>query len=130
MTVGGMRTPSRKAGEIPRVSIRLNLNVRLSTLTRDGTVEPVSRDQILRHERGQGIFIFPYSADHEKDWQPYSVDPYSAESADPILIHRHASQGPLFVMTLMWVPSTYFGPRLPKMTPVKTYRMVDPKQLD
>ena len=26
-----------------------------SKLTRDGTAEPVSRDQILRRERGQGI---------------------------------------------------------------------------
>ena len=26
---------------------------------RDGTAETVSRDQILRHERGQGILIFP-----------------------------------------------------------------------
>ena len=32
----------------------------MSRLTRDGTAEPVSRDQILRRERGQGnIFIFP-----------------------------------------------------------------------
>ena len=35
----------------------------MSTLTRDGTAEPVSRDQILNHEQ---------------DWQPYPVDPYSA----------------------------------------------------
>ena len=32
----------------------------MSRLTRDGTAEPVSRDQILRHVRGQdSIFIFP-----------------------------------------------------------------------
>ena len=32
----------------------------MSRLTRDGTAEPVSGDQILRHERGQGkILIFP-----------------------------------------------------------------------
>ena len=42
-------------------------------LTRDGTTEPVSRDQILRRERGQGNS----SADHEQDWQPYPVDTYS-----------------------------------------------------
>ena len=30
-----------------------------SRLTRDGTAEPVSRDQILRHTRGQGNIIFP-----------------------------------------------------------------------
>ena len=45
---------------------------------RDGTAEPVSRDQILRHARGQGNIHFPCSADHEQDWQPYPVDPYSA----------------------------------------------------
>ena len=31
----------------------------MSRLTRDGTAEPVSRDQILRHARGQGNFISP-----------------------------------------------------------------------
>ena len=35
-------------------------SMEMSRLTRDGTAEPVSRDQIiLRHARGQGIFIFP-----------------------------------------------------------------------
>ena len=50
----------------------------MSRLTRDGTVEPVSRDQILRHARGQGNIHFPCSADHDQDWQPYPVDPYFA----------------------------------------------------
>ena len=49
---------------------------------RDGTAEPVSRDQILRHARGQGNVHFPYSADHEQDWQPYPVDPYSTTIRD------------------------------------------------
>ena len=31
----------------------------MSRLTRDGTAEPVSRDQILRRERGQGNINFP-----------------------------------------------------------------------
>ena len=31
----------------------------MSRLTRDGTAEPVSRGQILRHARGQGNIIFP-----------------------------------------------------------------------
>ena len=44
----------------------------------DGTAGPVSRDQTLRHVRGQGNIHFPCSADHEQDWQPYPVDPYSA----------------------------------------------------
>ena len=48
----------------------------MSRLTRDGTAEPVSRDQILGRERGQGNVNFPCSADHEQDWQPYPVDPF------------------------------------------------------
>ena len=50
----------------------------MSRLTRDGTAEHVSRDQILRHTRGQGNVHFPCSADHEQGWQPYPVDPYFA----------------------------------------------------
>ena len=46
----------------------------MSKLTRDGTAEPVSRDQILRRKRGQRIIHFPCSAaDHEQDWQPCPV---------------------------------------------------------
>ena len=48
----------------------------MSRLTRDGTAESVSRDQILRYERGHGNIHFPFSADYEQDWQPYPVDPY------------------------------------------------------
>ena len=54
----------------------------MSRLTRDGTVEPASRDQILRRERGQGNIDFPCSADHEQDWQHYPVDPYSCYMCD------------------------------------------------
>ena len=49
----------------------------MSRLIRDGAAEPVSRDEILRHERGQGMKHFLCSADHEQDWQPHPVDPYS-----------------------------------------------------
>ena len=59
----------------------------MSRLTRDGTAEPVSRDQILRHARGQGNVHFPCSADHEQDWQPYPVDPYSAICDDHTYIY-------------------------------------------
>ena len=59
----------------------------MSRLTRDGTAEPVSRDQILRHERGQGNIHFPCSAYHEQDWQPYPVDPYSCYMCDHTYIH-------------------------------------------
>ena len=61
----------------------------ISRLTRDETAEPVSRDQILRHARGQGNINFPCSADHEQDWQPYPVDPYSAICDDHTYIHTY-----------------------------------------
>ena len=61
----------------------------MSRLTRDGTAEPVSRDQILRHARGQGNVHFPCSADHEQDWQPCPVDPYSAICDDHTYIHTY-----------------------------------------
>ena len=45
----------------PVISTRFSLSMKMSRLTRDGTAEPVSRDQILRRERGQDreIFVFP-----------------------------------------------------------------------
>ena len=63
----------------------------MSGLTRDGTAELVSRDQILRHAREQGNVYFPCSADHEQDWQPY-----------PRLIHTL-----LYVMTIHTYINTY-----------------------
>ena len=64
----------------------------MSRLTRDETAEPVSRDQILISERGQGKVYFPCSADHdEQDWQPY-----------PRLIHTL-----LYVMTMHTYIHTY-----------------------
>ena len=63
--------------------------VERNRLTRDGKAEPVSRDQILRHAQGQGNVPFPCSADHEQDWQPYPVDPYSAICDNHTLIHTY-----------------------------------------
>ena len=59
----------------------------MSRLTRDGTAETVTRDQILRRERGQRNIHFPCAADHEQDWQPYPVDPSPAICHDHIYIH-------------------------------------------
>ena len=44
---------------------------------RDGMVEPVSRDQILRRERKKKKEETknPCSAHHEQDWQPYRLIP-------------------------------------------------------
>ena len=67
----------------------------MSRLTRDGTAEPVSRDQVLRHARGQRNIHFPCSADHEQDWQPYPVDPYSAICYDHTYIQGGVGTGVL-----------------------------------
>ena len=40
------------------MSTRFHLSMEMSRLTRNGTAEPVSRDQILRRERGQVIIHF------------------------------------------------------------------------
>ena len=62
----------------------------MSRLTPGGTAEPVSRDQVLRRERGQGNIHFPCSADDKQDWQPYPVDPYSCYMCDHTYIHYYS----------------------------------------
>ena len=76
----------------------------MSRLTRDGTAEPVSRNQILRHARGQGPINFPCSADHEQDWQPYPVGPYSA-ICDDHTTYRHTC----ILLPVVWCVTTYFN---------------------
>ena len=71
---------------IAKYSTRFSLSIEMSRLTRDGTAEPVSRAQILRRKRGQGIINFPCSVDHEQDWQPYPVGP-SLAICDDYCIH-------------------------------------------
>ena len=58
---------SAELGRNPVNKTRFGLSTEMSRLTRGGTAEPVSRDQILRRERGQGNVHFPCSADHEQD---------------------------------------------------------------
>ena len=41
---------------------------------------------------GTGEYYFPCSADHEQDWQPYPVDPYSAICDDHTYIHTYIVQ--------------------------------------
>ena len=79
----GTREESRKQALDPAWSMEM------SKLTRDGTAEPVSRDQILRRERGQRIIHFPCSAaDHEQDWQPC---PVVRPIHTNIVLHTHAA---------------------------------------
>ena len=55
----------------------------MSRLTRDGTAEPVSRDQILSRVQGQGNINFACSADHEQDFGNLTpVDPYPCHMCD------------------------------------------------
>ena len=61
----------------------------MSRLTRDGTAEPVSRDQILRRERGRGNVSFLCSADYEQVSEPYPVDPYSCYMCGHTYIHTY-----------------------------------------
>ena len=65
-------------------------SMEMSKLTRDGTAEPVSRDQILTRERGQRIIHFSCSAaDHEQDWQPCQV--VRAIHTDIVVLHTHTA---------------------------------------
>ena len=48
-------------------------------LPRGATAKPVSRETEFSGANGdREIFSFLCSADHDQDWQPYPVDPYSA----------------------------------------------------
>ena len=44
---------------VSKHQIQPEYSMEMSRLTRDGTAESVSRDQIFRHARGQGNIIFP-----------------------------------------------------------------------
>ena len=74
---------------------------RMSRLARDGTTDPVSLDQIITRKRGQGNIDFPLSADHEQDWQPDPIDPYSAISHDHTFLP--------FSVLMYWLPTREFA---------------------
>ena len=92
----GTREESRLEGT------RFSLSMEMSRLTRDGTAESVSRDQILRHAPGQGNINFPCSADHVQDWQPYPVDPYSTICDDHTYIHTPSGQSRVYRVTIAY----------------------------
>ena len=70
----------------------------MSRRTRSGTAEPISRDKILRHVRGQRNIHFPCSADHKQDWEPYPVDPYSAICHDSSITYY------IYIQTMVDAP--------------------------
>ena len=47
--------------------------------------------------------MFPCLADHDQGWQPYSVDPYSAESADHTHKHKYVHTADASTRTLWYV---------------------------
>ena len=49
---------------------------------------------------GTGEYHFPSSADHEQDWQPYPVDPYSAICDDHTYIHSEKKTSGLRLLLL------------------------------
>ena len=66
-----------------KVSTRFSLSMEMRRLTRDGTAPCRTRlarpnSQARTRGRGQGNIHFPCSGDHEQDWRPYPVDPYSS----------------------------------------------------
>ena len=85
-----------------------------SRLTRDVTAEPISRDRILRREQRQRHVNFPCSADHEQDWQPYPVDPYSCYMCDytynPLLLGTVNDTKYLAASAMDFAPCMWLGP--------------------
>ena len=61
------------------------------------------RGWLLRHARGQGNVHFPCSADHEQDWQPYPVDPYSAICDDHTYIHTYYIKLSISCVDVRWL---------------------------
>ena len=86
--------PAAELGKNPVSKRQIQLS-----LTRDETAKPVSRDQILRRERGQEIFHYPCLADHERDYQPYPVDPYSCYMCDHTLVWEREAHINWFMLT-------------------------------
>ena len=50
----------------------------MTRMTRDGIAQYVSRDLILRRERGQ-LFLPPGTANHKQDWESYLLHAQTAE---------------------------------------------------
>ena len=66
-----------------------SLSMEISRLTRDGTAEPVSRDQTLSRERGQGNIHFPWCRIGNKANLTRLIDPYSCSMCDHTYTYIH-----------------------------------------
>ena len=68
-----------ESGGIPRVSTRFSLSMENEQADAGQDDRTLSRETNLSGANGgREIFIFPRSADHKQDWQPYLVDLCSA----------------------------------------------------
>ena len=81
-----------------KVNISLSPFAPENFFSRGGFCRPVpSRvSLVILHTQartGTGEYYFPCSADHEQDWQPYPVDPYSAICDDHTYIHTQTESG-------------------------------------
>ena len=63
---------------------------------RDGRIRLARPNSQAR--TGTGEYSFPCSADHEQDWQPYPVDPYSAIRDDHIYIQYNGGLLPDIIL--------------------------------
>ena len=83
-----------------------SVNVRKQQQQQHGTGLPKpSRETKFSGTSGdRGIFIFPCSADHEQDGQPYPVDPYSCYSSNNVWPYIMSGRSP--------VHSLYLSPSL------------------
>ena len=97
----------------------------MSRLTRDGTAEPVSRDQIVRRERGRVHINFPCSADHKQGSQPYPLNPHCCYMCDHTYIHTKLIAASIFYPASegsIYVSSYHVQARRPH------HRMIPPDQ--
>ena len=89
-------TPLRKSPGIPYVSTRFSLNVENEQADARRDCRTCLARSNSQARTGTGKYYFPCSADHEQDWQPYPVDPYSAIICDepcPVLLPLQDSNG-------------------------------------
>ena len=85
--MNGRRRGSRE--ESRKQALDSAWSIEMSKLVQDETAEPVSRDQVLRRERGQRIIHFSCSAaDHEQNWQPC---PFVRAIHTNIVLHAHTA---------------------------------------
>ena len=82
----------------------------MNRLTRDGTAEPVSRDQVLRREPRE-ILIFSVQLTTSRIGN-FTVDPYSAVSDDHIYTFQPAHIIPIIVC----ISLTADGPQLARLS--------------